>query len=243
MATVSNPNATQGSGYIGNDGKTTLGKTRTPKQELGKDEFMQILSYQLANQDPLSPAGDTEFIAQMAQFSSLEQMQEMSVATSTTQAYSMIGKYIAGEIEVNGQKEMIEGLVSGVATKGGTDYLVVGNYLVPKTAVTDVYDTTTQTDSLIVQSSQMIGKEVELEIPKPGTLDDGTEVTQHDIVRGIVESITVGKLGNLEVKLVGHDEPYYVAYVKQVSEPRAAEEPQEPEEPQGPEEPEEPEEV
>lgn len=47
---------------------------------LGKDAFLQILITQLQNQDPTSPMDDKEFIAQMAQFSSLEQMQNMTTA-------------------------------------------------------------------------------------------------------------------------------------------------------------------
>ncbi|MER1955989.1 MAG: flagellar hook assembly protein FlgD [Solibacillus sp.] len=55
----------------------------TDKQDngaLGKDAFLQILITQLQNQDPTSPMDDKEFIAQMAQFSSLEQMQNMTKA-------------------------------------------------------------------------------------------------------------------------------------------------------------------
>ncbi|ATP42362.1 flagellar hook assembly protein FlgD [Solibacillus sp. R5-41] len=48
--------------------------------ELGKDAFLKILITQLQNQDPTSPMDDKEFIAQMAQFSSLEQMQNMTKA-------------------------------------------------------------------------------------------------------------------------------------------------------------------
>lgn len=48
--------------------------------ELGKDAFLQILITQLQNQDPTNPMDDREFIAQMAQFSSLEQMQNMTKA-------------------------------------------------------------------------------------------------------------------------------------------------------------------
>jgi len=50
----------------------------TPSQEMGKDEFLQLLVAQLRNQDPLEPMQDMEFIAQMAQFSELEQIVNMN---------------------------------------------------------------------------------------------------------------------------------------------------------------------
>ena len=47
--------------------------------EMGKDAFLQLLVSQLRNQDPLSPVNDKEFLAQMAQFSTLEQMQNLNL--------------------------------------------------------------------------------------------------------------------------------------------------------------------
>ncbi|WP_339227712.1 flagellar hook assembly protein FlgD [Oceanobacillus sp. FSL K6-2867] len=53
-------------------------KTRTPSASLGKEEFLKILMTQLQNQDPTNPMDDREFVSQMATFSSLEQMMNMS---------------------------------------------------------------------------------------------------------------------------------------------------------------------
>lgn len=54
--------------------------TESDNSTLGKDAFLQILITQLQNQDPTNPMDDREFISQMAQFSSLEQMQNMTKA-------------------------------------------------------------------------------------------------------------------------------------------------------------------
>ncbi|OLN22785.1 flagellar biosynthesis protein FlgD [Domibacillus antri] len=61
--------------YLANNPKQTK---QTGSSALGKDEFLKILMTQLQNQDPLSPMEDKEFIAQMAQFTSLEQMVNMT---------------------------------------------------------------------------------------------------------------------------------------------------------------------
>lgn len=53
---------------------------KTGNSQMGKDEFLKILMTQLQNQDPTNPMKDNEFIAQMAQFSSLEQMTNMTQA-------------------------------------------------------------------------------------------------------------------------------------------------------------------
>lgn len=51
---------------------------KTGSSTLGKDDFLKILMTQLQNQDPLNPMQDKDFVAQMATFSSLEQMTNMN---------------------------------------------------------------------------------------------------------------------------------------------------------------------
>lgn len=57
--------------------------TTTTRDSLGQDAFLKLLTTQLANQDPLNPMDNQEYIAQLAQFSSLEQLTQMSQGMTT----------------------------------------------------------------------------------------------------------------------------------------------------------------
>lgn len=103
--------------------------TGVSKSALGKDDFLKILITQLQNQDPEKPMEDREFIAQMAQFSSLEQMTNMSKGFDNvakqmdrTFALSIIGKNV--EIQA-ANADPVRGVVSEVLT--GTEQKVKVN--------------------------------------------------------------------------------------------------------------------
>jgi flagellar basal-body rod modification protein FlgD len=76
---------TNASGTIqGTDEDTLEKQSTTDVSQLGKDDFMTLLIAELQNQDPLDPASNTEFVAQLAQFSSLEQMTSMNETLGET---------------------------------------------------------------------------------------------------------------------------------------------------------------
>ncbi|WP_461205736.1 flagellar hook assembly protein FlgD [Clostridium sp. DL1XJH146] len=85
------------------------------QKSLGKDDFLKILTAQLQYQDPMESMDNSEYIAQMAQFSSLEQMQNLSdnlmtlISLQNTQlGASLIGK----EVKVSRDGEIYSGIVS-----------------------------------------------------------------------------------------------------------------------------------
>ena len=71
---------------------TDTTKTKTYKNAIGKDAFLNLLVTQLQHQDPTKPMDDTAFLAQLAQFSSLEQLQSMnSSLTTIANFYTALG--------------------------------------------------------------------------------------------------------------------------------------------------------
>ena len=74
--------------------------------QLDKSSFLKILVKQLEHQDPVNPMNDREFIAQMAQFSSLEQMQNVADSVNSMKAFqanTLVGKYVIGKDFVTGR--------------------------------------------------------------------------------------------------------------------------------------------
>jgi flagellar basal-body rod modification protein FlgD len=92
-------------------------------QTLNQADFLQLLVTQMSSQDPLDPQSDTEFAAQLAQFSALQQTQDMSQNLSAIQATSMLGETVTAA--PSDGSAPITGLVSSVAISAGTPVVMV----------------------------------------------------------------------------------------------------------------------
>jgi flagellar basal-body rod modification protein FlgD len=107
----------------------TLNAGKVASNGLGKDDFLKILITQLQHQDPTAPLEDKEFISQMAQFSSLEQMTNMTAnfqklqgLLASSEASGILGKQVLiqdGDNIVTGMvREVVRGDVPLVGVNG-----------------------------------------------------------------------------------------------------------------------------
>ena len=102
---------------------------RIPAKVLGQNDFLKLLVTQMTSQDPLNPQKDTDFIAQMAQFSALEQAKTMQQDISsmrdgeeTGQAVALLGHKIQ---LLDSKNKLITGQVSAVTVEAGTPKITV----------------------------------------------------------------------------------------------------------------------
>lgn len=115
------------------------------KDGLGKSDFLKLLTTQLRYQDPINPMEDKDMIAQLAQFSSLEETQAMrtsldklSSGDQMAQGASFLGKKVSGKLPAAYDalgKEMpgrdVSGIVSGISFKDGQVLLKVDGVEMP----------------------------------------------------------------------------------------------------------------
>lgn len=94
------------------------------------DDFLQLLTAQIGNQDPLEPMKDTEFISQMANIASLEQMQEFSkgfesFASSHDKMVSQ--NYLGKDVVIEDEANTVSGIVTSVEKNADGELKVVVN--------------------------------------------------------------------------------------------------------------------
>ncbi|MED5077513.1 flagellar hook assembly protein FlgD [Geobacillus stearothermophilus] len=106
---------------------------KTGNQILGKDDFLKILLAQLENQDPLNPMEDKDFIAQMASFSSLEQMMNIAnlmqqwMQASSRDALLRYSEWIGKTVHWQEGDATMSAVVKSVTQKDGNIVLGLDN--------------------------------------------------------------------------------------------------------------------
>jgi flagellar basal-body rod modification protein FlgD len=113
------------------DFNTALNPGRKVQQNLGKDDFLKILITQLSYQDPTSPMEDKEFIAQMAQFSTLEQMTGMAADFNRLTAMltgTEAGAALGRSVELTDGERTVQGVVKAITRGDNPMVLVNGVY-------------------------------------------------------------------------------------------------------------------
>ena len=130
-----------------------FGQTAGPTQELDKGAFMKLLVAQMRNQDPREPTSNDQFIAQLAQFSSLEQMQVVNenlvglavlqqsnaLMSQLTDSSVLIGMTVEYEDPTSGQP--VVGQVTSVKIEEGIAILRIDGQDVPLASITGVLGT------------------------------------------------------------------------------------------------------
>ncbi|CAG7623579.1 flagellar hook assembly protein FlgD [Paenibacillus allorhizosphaerae] len=109
--------------------------------ELGKDQFLKILMTQMQNQDPTQPLQDKEFIAQMAQFTSVEQLTNMNAEMKLLRqslgfASGLIGKNVTWSEKDDATTQ--SGIVESIVMKNGEQLVKIGAEEVPLSKISEI---------------------------------------------------------------------------------------------------------
>lgn len=116
---------------------------------MDKEAFLNLLVAQMKYQDPLEPTSNTEFVSQYAQFSALEQMQNMSATLELSRASTLVGQTVSvNTTDSTGKTTTIQGMVDYVVYENNKAYVSIeGNlyalddvYGVADTKYLDAYD-------------------------------------------------------------------------------------------------------
>jgi flagellar basal-body rod modification protein FlgD len=125
---------------------STANAVTNATQTLGQADFLQLLVTELQNQDPLDPVDNKDFIADMAQFSSLEQMQNMNTnfqSLLTQQSLSQLNFAVNlvshNIVGTDASGNQVTGVVSNIDYSAGNTSVMVNNTSVPLSNIIKIY--------------------------------------------------------------------------------------------------------
>lgn len=182
--------------------------TKDDNSSLDKEAFLQLLVAQMKYQDPLEPTSNTEYISQLATFSSLEQMQNLNSTMETSMASGLVGKQVIMKVtSSSGETTYVTGQVDYVVRENGNTYLSVNNGLYS----IDDLDTVVDADYLEATDAAEVFKNLVSKLPNVNkvTVADKDNIVavvnyynnlndyQKQYISNYVDSSYVEKLQNL----------------------------------------------
>lgn len=122
---------------------TSDGFSSTALQGIDKEMFLKLLVAQMQYQNPMNPVDSTEFLNQAAQYASVEQLENMATQQAEMRSLQMITVatgMVGNEVTAidPATEAPITGVVTSVQFDGAEPWLVIGNTLVPVTAVVEM---------------------------------------------------------------------------------------------------------
>ena len=127
------------------ESQNSLKNKSANKNGMDKDTFLQLLVAQMKYQDPLEPTSNTEFVAQYAQFSQVEQIQNMAATVELQRAASLVGQEVYIKTTTStGEVKYVQGRVDYVVYENGKAYLSINEELYSLDDLDTVVDKTYQ---------------------------------------------------------------------------------------------------
>lgn len=121
---------------------TNISEDKKGSDSLDKDAFLKILVAEMQYQDPLEPSSNTEWVTQMASFSQIESLQDVSKTLGEQTASQLVGKRVIVEASENegGEVNYVTGIVQCIEKRSDGLYFSINDYLYPVDSLYAVVD-------------------------------------------------------------------------------------------------------
>lgn len=193
-------------------------KKKEATNEMGQDQFLQLLVAQMQYQDPLEPTSNTEWVAQMATFSMVESLNGMKAAMTEQSAYELVGKYVL----IQDGDKFVKGKVDYITKQNGETVLAVDDkfYTLDKLdtiADKEYFEGSVQANELH-EMIQLLPSEENLTALDDGLVKSAREAYDKlsDSQKAFVDDEDMSKLTALETKMDALKATYFTGKVKQL---------------------------
>jgi flagellar basal-body rod modification protein FlgD len=103
----------------------TVASTASAQDELNFNQFLNIMTTELENQDPLNPTSDTEYFSQLAQMGTVQGVDNVQQTLQVSEASSLLGHTVTATVTANGVGVNVTGKVVGLSNQNGVYQLAI----------------------------------------------------------------------------------------------------------------------